>query len=430
MIIKESFELIDNIESNTNIVIESGEYLLSNLVIDEDEYVEHRDVLDGKELVIKNIKNLKLCGKGEVSILIKPRYAYVIKFENCENITLENLIIGHTPDGYCAGGVLGFEGCKNINIENCKLFGCGTIGINCVNSNNIMSRNTEIYECTYGIIELFSCENIIFEKNKFYNNEGFDMIKISNSTEIKFDEVTITENGLKTEESNYKLFDIEKSNIEIRDTIIENNKIKYIADKKFEPIFRDVNLINNQCDEFFKKIEFSNKRGLEKIINEKEKIVYNEEKISLTIEIDIDNRIPSEPILNKDKTKIIYLAPFDFETFSDLYVYDIRNKQRECLLSAEKIKESCNDQTYKIKQVLWLNKDEIAMIIGYGYGTVSEGGSVYKYYIGKDSLEKIYQVNENEEIIKIELYNDNLIGLKAKLNENYVMEVSERIRIL
>ncbi len=46
------------------------------------------------------------------------------------------------------------DGCRDINIDKCSLYGCGTYRITATDSSEITVENTEIYECTYGLVEL------------------------------------------------------------------------------------------------------------------------------------------------------------------------------------------------------------------------------------------------------------------------------------
>ena len=96
-----------------------------------DEYNKPRlgwsDQFDGKELDIAGMSNLTIEGEGDMAgIIVEPRYAYVLSFFNCKDITLRNLTLGHTDSGYCQGGVVAIRGCQNTVIEGCDLYGCGT----------------------------------------------------------------------------------------------------------------------------------------------------------------------------------------------------------------------------------------------------------------------------------------------------------------
>ena len=115
---------------------------------------------DGYELYIGNIRNFHIVG-GE--IVTQPRYANVLNYLNCGNVTLDGVHLGHTPEqGTCAGGVLFFENTDVIILEGCDLYGCGILGITTRNVNNIHVQNTLIHNCSYGAAVLEDTNEAVF----------------------------------------------------------------------------------------------------------------------------------------------------------------------------------------------------------------------------------------------------------------------------
>ena len=111
------------------------------------DYYRWDEPFDGPELVIQNLSNLTVRGSGENAtdkvLSCVPRYADVLTFENCSNIYVTHITLGHTQEpGSCMGGVLHFQNCQNVLAEDCDLYGCGTMGINGDNSLDI-----QVYNC-------------------------------------------------------------------------------------------------------------------------------------------------------------------------------------------------------------------------------------------------------------------------------------------
>lgn len=131
------------------------------------------DPFDGPELTISGVTNLTIRGAGEDrtnTISAVPRYAYVLNFENCANIYLEGLTIGHTKEpGSCRGGVVSFWNSQDILIENCGLYGCGTWGVFGDSSKNMQIVNNEIYECSIGGVTLTNCDDVNIDGNTFWD---------------------------------------------------------------------------------------------------------------------------------------------------------------------------------------------------------------------------------------------------------------------
>lgn len=141
------------------------------------------DAYDGPEIAIKGVKNLTIRG-GAYNLpllLAEPRYAYIFSLYDCSNITFENLIMGHTDQGYCEGGVVLLNNCRRINFINCDLFGCGTEGLSAFNVDGLNFNSSHIHDCSYSIMTLSECRNCNFNNSVFFNNRVFDLINISGS---------------------------------------------------------------------------------------------------------------------------------------------------------------------------------------------------------------------------------------------------------
>ncbi len=152
------------------------------------------DPFDGPQLNIRNLDNLTIRGKdgkGANVISAVPRYAQVLCFEGCTNLTVKDLTLGHTKEpGYCAGGVLDLQRCTNVTVENTGLFGCGTIGIQGYQCVNMALTGNEIYECSYGGISLNQSQKVDMTNNTFRDlggEYGAYIYNVSGCTDLTFD---------------------------------------------------------------------------------------------------------------------------------------------------------------------------------------------------------------------------------------------------
>lgn len=170
-------EFLDAIASNTEIVLATGEYNLTKATgysRSNSAYYHWEGGYDGYELVITDVENLSIVGgdPNAVTISTEPRYANVLRFDNVDGVTLSNLVVGHTREqGYCTGGVLYFDSSRNVEIQNCRLYGCGTTGAQLYSCKGVHVDGSEIYECSYGCIEVTGSENVLFENSKFRDCE-------------------------------------------------------------------------------------------------------------------------------------------------------------------------------------------------------------------------------------------------------------------
>lgn len=173
-------EFLASIACDTTIYLEPGVYDLSaasDYGFRMGDAYRWEDRFDGPGLIIHDISGLTITGAGidKVTLAAKPRYADVISFENCEDITLSSFTAGHTEEpGACSGGVLYFNGCDNAEIDSCSLFGCGILGITANNCRNLLVHETEIYDCSYGGVSLIGVNNASFDNCSLHDNGGPD----------------------------------------------------------------------------------------------------------------------------------------------------------------------------------------------------------------------------------------------------------------
>ena len=173
-------ELLDNLGSDRILVITEGYINLTEALLDDandhlhisyeemettDKSVFYYMETDGPELHIRGLKNLTiLSGLDVVSIVIDPRYANVFTFENCENINLSGLTLGHTDGASeCSGAVVQIDFSSEITLDGCRLYGCGTLGVDASMVMSLHLKDCEIYECSIGGVVLYGVSDAIFE---------------------------------------------------------------------------------------------------------------------------------------------------------------------------------------------------------------------------------------------------------------------------
>ena len=176
-------ELLNAVAPNTCITLKAGTYNLSTAStyggLNGGACWRWQEAYDGYELTIESIDNLTIQGEGKdlVTILAEPRYATVLNFNRCTNVTLKGFTAGHTEaPAFCAGNVLGFNNCQETAIENCGMFGCGVIGIYAQNCTDMTVKNSDIYDCSYGAVYLYGSRNVMVDgcSIRDHGSEGTD----------------------------------------------------------------------------------------------------------------------------------------------------------------------------------------------------------------------------------------------------------------
>ncbi len=121
---------------------------------------------DGPNLIITDVENFHIIGQGKdrTTLQAVPRYAEVLNFENCSDISVENLTAGHLKEapGSCAGDVFEFTNCGEILVRGCGLFGCGVNAIYASNCQGLTVEDTEMYECSNLGAQLMRCSGVSF----------------------------------------------------------------------------------------------------------------------------------------------------------------------------------------------------------------------------------------------------------------------------
>lgn len=143
---------------------------------------------DGQQLALVNIKNLVIKGEKNSSIEVDPRYSYCIYFINCENCEVHNLTMGHTEGGYCSGGVIGVKGGRMFLVKDCDLYGCGTYGLDLMGTSDFSMFNSNIHDCTYGIMQLRNSTAVMFNHCDFFNNREYTLIEGINNQGLTFND--------------------------------------------------------------------------------------------------------------------------------------------------------------------------------------------------------------------------------------------------
>lgn len=185
-------KFLSAIASNTTVYLTDGAYDLSDAenygAFGTDAYY-WMDAYDGPGLIIHNVNNFHIvgAGKGKTSINAIPRYADVLTYENCEDISITGVTLGHSEaPGSCSGGVLRFDRTDSASIQDCGLYGCGILGISAAECNNVAIDNTEIYDCSQGAVYLSACNDVRFT-NCSIHDCGEPAFSIANSERISSD---------------------------------------------------------------------------------------------------------------------------------------------------------------------------------------------------------------------------------------------------
>lgn len=194
-------EFLNAISSNTEIIIKDGYYNLSDYVEQQSQNFAHKFVrfdecFDGAEIVIKDVSFLKISGStkkfSDTELVVTPRYATVLNFENCNNIEISNLTMGHVDAGECSGDVLDFSSCSDVTIDNTDLYGCGVYGIRAKDkTGNVYVSNSTIRDCSNGPMNVADvCGVFEFTNCTLTGSDGFGYFEKTDNCTLRFTDCT------------------------------------------------------------------------------------------------------------------------------------------------------------------------------------------------------------------------------------------------
>ncbi|MBQ9452778.1 MAG: right-handed parallel beta-helix repeat-containing protein [Desulfovibrio sp.] len=149
---------------------------VSDGIADGREAVVSEEVFDGRQLTLVNMKQLTIEGEGNSRIVVEPRYAFCLRFVDCQQCTVKNLTIGHTNDGHCEGGVIGIKRGWRVFLFDCDLYGCGTYGLDIDGTRDFSMNWSKIHDCTYGIMLLRNADSVQLRSCDFFHNREFALI--------------------------------------------------------------------------------------------------------------------------------------------------------------------------------------------------------------------------------------------------------------
>ena len=203
-------EFLAAIGSDTTIRLESGTYNFSKASnygkVSDNRYYRWEKVSDGYELVLREVHNLEIEGAGMNATTIEtdPRYADVIKMENCSDIFMHGFTAGHTRDrGECGGDVIGLVKCSNVEMYDLGLYGCGVVGLSTEEGRNIQIHDSDIYDCSSSAFQLEYTEGVSISDCNIYQigantGGGYAVFHVAQCSDMRIEGCTIYDNVCQT----------------------------------------------------------------------------------------------------------------------------------------------------------------------------------------------------------------------------------------
>ncbi|MCR5477802.1 MAG: right-handed parallel beta-helix repeat-containing protein [Lachnospiraceae bacterium] len=193
-------ELAAAIGSHTKITLKEGVYNFSELLVEDDARNDHLEVewwAYGGSWTINSVSYLLLEPEegAEVELCTENPYAPVLDFRYCDYITVRGFTCGHHVEpGVCSGSVISGNAVYDLTVDDCHLYGCGTYGVELYDAYRVQVTDTEIYECSYGAVDVNNSSFVSFTDCSFHDNKEYNVISLYNTSNASFYRVLIKDN--------------------------------------------------------------------------------------------------------------------------------------------------------------------------------------------------------------------------------------------
>ena len=142
-------EFIDAIAPNTEIILSPGVYNISDCEgYAPSKYVRWDKYLyEGSPLCITGVKNLTIRGSGDDTQLVSSFRDYdAISFSNCQNLTVESLLVQHIPGEGGLGNTIRVDFSKNVIFKDVTIHGSHT-GLFLYVVRQMTVTGLDVYDC-------------------------------------------------------------------------------------------------------------------------------------------------------------------------------------------------------------------------------------------------------------------------------------------
>lgn len=173
------------------------------------------------------------------------------------------------------------------------------------------------------------------------------------------------------------------------------------------------------------------KQGFTGDLVEGNTLFYENDKGPASIKLKVDGReflihdvedYPSKPSIAPDKKRLAYVAPCDFETSGEVYIYDLATDTKQKVVNIQDM-----PLQYSAKEVTWYDNRYLLVVAGYTYGTINFRSHIYMYDTVNKQLQIVYKENDGQIIIAdLKVENSDIMLDLAVYNEQFTSHTTEK----
>lgn len=138
-------------------------------------------------------------------------------------------------------------------------------------------------------------------------------------------------------------------------------------------------------------------------------------------EISTVNDYPSKPEISINKTKLAFISPFEFEMVGEVWLYDVLIDENKKIFNQDQLGEGNS-----AKDLLWVDNDNLVILIGNTFGTVSSNHILYLLNTKDNKPHQIFEGNDIQDIRDLKLNSGTSISFNIVMyNEDSTSYISE-----
>ena len=141
-------------------------------------------------LQINGLYDFKLIGSGagKTKIISPFVESDVLTFAECSDIQIKDLSVGHrVVPGGCQGDALYIRNSQNVELVRTDLYGCGQYSLTLRYVDNILVRDSNLHDSSYGLLDAFMVRNGKFVNNRFLHTGKVSALNIKGTTTMSFE---------------------------------------------------------------------------------------------------------------------------------------------------------------------------------------------------------------------------------------------------
>ncbi len=142
-----------------------------------------------RALVLRGLRNFSLRAEdpsSQTEIVSPNPDSAVIALENCVDSSVSGLRLAHRARNACAGPVLSAFACSGISVEDCVLDGCGALGLDVDNCDNVAARRVVTSNCGRSGASVRASEFVSFSDCVFRGNAAGPLVLVGEAAELSF----------------------------------------------------------------------------------------------------------------------------------------------------------------------------------------------------------------------------------------------------